>query len=83
MVAILPRSQCANDYIALQYIYMSKRRLDNQHIEVETNWPPFYANDIFKCIPSNEKVPVSFKIPLQFVPNVSTDNKPSLVQAMA
>ena len=42
-----------------------------------------FADDIFKCIFSNENVWISIKIQLKFAPLVPTDNKPALVQMMA
>ena len=41
------------------------------------------ADDIFKCIFSNEYFRISIKIPLKFVPKGPIDNKSALVQVMA
>ena len=41
------------------------------------------ANDIFKCIFLNEKVRISIKISLKFVPKGPIDNESALVQVMA
>ena len=41
------------------------------------------ADDIFKCIILNEKVRISIKISLKFVPKGPIDNKSALVQVMA
>ena len=42
-----------------------------------------FADDIFKCIFLNENIWISIKISLKFVPNVSINNIPALVQIMA
>ena len=42
-----------------------------------------FADDIFKCIPMNEKFCILIRISLKFVPNGSIDNKSALVQVMA
>ena len=46
-------------------------------------WPPFFADDIFKCISFKENVWPSIKISLKFVPKGSVNNIPALVQIMA
>ena len=42
-----------------------------------------FSDDIFKHIFFNETVGISIQIALQFVPYVSINNNPSLVQIMA
>ena len=42
-----------------------------------------FADDIFKCIFSNEKFCISFQISLKFVPKDPMDDKSALVQVMA
>ena len=42
-----------------------------------------FADDIFKCIFLNEKVWISIKISLKFVPKGPINNIPTLVQIMA
>ena len=44
---------------------------------------PHFADDIFKCIFTNEKFCILIWISLKFVSNVPTDNKSVLVQVMA
>ena len=39
----------------------------------------FFADDIFKCIFSNENVLISIKISLKFVPKGQINNIPALV----
>ena len=51
-------------------------------IETETKWPPFRRR-YFKCIYLNEKVWISIKISLNFVPKGRINNIPALVQIMA
>ena len=41
------------------------------------------ADDIFRCIFVNEKFGILIKNSLKFVPEVSIDNKPALIQIMA
>ena len=53
-----------------------------KHIGTETKWPPL-PDDIFICIFLNEKVWVSLKILLKFVPKGPMNNIPSLFQIMA
>ena len=52
-----------------------------------TNWGRHkkeanFADNIFKCIFTDEKFWISNKISLKYVPYVLIDNKPSLVQIM-
>ena len=54
----------------------------NQHIEVETKWPPS-LHDIFEHIFANENDRILIKISLNFVPRDPIDYKPALVQIMA
>ena len=42
-----------------------------------------FADDIFKCIFLNEKVLISIKISLKFIPKCPINNIPTLVQIMA
>ena len=42
-----------------------------------------FADDTFKCIFLNENVRISIKISLKFVPKISINNIPALVQIMA
>ena len=41
------------------------------------------ADDIFKCIFSNENDKITIQFSLKFVPKSPIDNKPTLVQVMA
>ena len=41
------------------------------------------SDDIFKCIFMNEKLCISIRISLKFVPRGPIDNRPALVQEMA
>ena len=52
------------------------------HTEAETKWPPF-SRRRFQMHFLNENVGITIRISLKFVPNVSIDNKPTLVQIMA
>ena len=42
-----------------------------------------FSKDVFKCIFLNEKVRISIKISLKFVPKGPIDNESALVQVMA
>ena len=44
---------------------------------------PLFADDVFKCILWNEKVQISLKISLRFVPKILINIIPALVQIMA
>ena len=46
-------------------------------------WPPFLADDMFKCIFFNQNVWISLNISLQFSHKGSINNIPGLVQIMA
>ena len=41
-----------------------------------------FADDVFKCICMNEKLCISIRISLEFVPKDPIDNKSALVQVM-
>ena len=64
------------------YLFDSKVQY-HYHIEAETKWPPFFADDTFKRIFLNENVSISIKISLKFVPKGPINNIPALVQIMA
>ena len=53
-----------------------------QHIEAETEWPPFSRRH-FQMHFLNENVWILLKISLKFVPKVWINNIPALVQIMA
>ena len=76
VVALYNERHATNIHVLMWWIV-------NQHIEAERKWPSLSRRHLFNYIFLNEKVWISIKISLKFVPKDPINNIPALVQIMA